>query len=228
MNFLKKKFPTIYIAFKEFKNPITTILYEKGIKKECILKTKHYGTFKMTQNDFEDLFSLFFIVESYHSPWGVGTYGKPKILFESDANLEIGKFCSIADNVTILLGGEHKLDTISSFPFSLEKNRFSKGDVIIGNDVWIGYGATILSGVSIGDGAVIAANSIVTKDVEPYAIVGGVPAKTIKYRFDEKTIDKLLKLKWWNLDIPTIYENRHLINDTNLEKFIEKINENKI
>lgn len=225
MKNLKKKFPIIYIAFKEFKNPISTILYEKGLKKECILKTKHFGNFKMTQNDFKDRFSLFFIAQSHYNSWGIGTYGNPKILFENDANLEIGKFCSIADNVTIILGGEHKIDTLSSFPFSLQKNRFSKGDVIIGNDVWIGYGATILSGVTIGDGAVIAANAVVTKNVEPYAIVGGVPAKTIKYRFDEKTINKLLKLKWWNLDIPTIYKNRHLLNDTNLKKFIEKINE---
>ena len=221
---LKKNFPTIYIAFKEFKNPITTILYKKRLKKECVLKTKHFGNFKMTQYDYKDLFSLIFILQSYHSPWGVGTYGNPQILFKNDANLKIGKFCSISEEVTIILGGEHKIDTISSYPFSLEKNRYSKGDVIIGNDVWIGYGSTILSGVTIGDGAVIAANAVVTKDVEPYAIVGGIPAKTIKYRFDEKTIDKLLKLKWWDLDIHFIYENRHLLNDTNIEKFIEKIN----
>lgn len=226
MKKFKDIFPIIYIAFKEFKNPLTLILYQKKIKKEGLIKTKRFGDFYMKKEDYNDLKSVLFIANSYYSPWGIGTYGNPKILFKEDANLKIGKFCSIGENVTILLGGEHKIDTISSYPFSLKKNRYSKGDVTIGNDVWIGYGATILSGVTIGDGAVIAANAVVTKDVEPYAIVGGVPAKTIKYRFDEKTIQELLEIKWWDLDIHTIYENRHLLNEGNLEKFIEKI-ENK-
>src|SRR5208283_2957437 len=105
-------------------------------------------------------------------------------------------FCSIAPNrVTIVLGGQHRPDWVSSYPFNdlfIEFKRFkgspvSKGDVIIGNDVWIGLDAVILSGIKIGDGAVIGSNALVTKDVPPYAIVGGNPAKLIRYRFDEET-----------------------------------------
>jgi len=110
-------------------------------------------------------------------------------------DISIGKYCSFADNLTIVGGGEHDIDWVSSFPFidifklekykHLKKPRF-KGNVSIGNDVWIGMNATILSGVHIGDGAVIAAGAVVTCDIPPYAIAGGVPAKVIKYRFDRR------------------------------------------
>ncbi len=144
------------------------------------------------------------------------TYGNPKIMhWGENARLKIGKFCSIAENVVIFLGGNHRHDWVTTYPFpalsqdwpeakDIVGHPATKGDVIIGNDVWIGYGAVILSGVKIGDGAVIGAMSVVRRDVEPYAIVAGNPAIEIKKRFDEKTIEKLLKLKWWDWSIEKI------------------------
>ena len=139
---------------------------------------------------------------------GDWTFGCPTIVRCEGENgtLHIGKFCSIADGVRILLGGEHNYRLGSTYPFDNILIRFhelgptvkTKGDITIGNDVWIGYGAIILSGVSIGDGAVIGAGSLVTKDVAPYAIVAGNPAKLIKYRFNPDTIKHLLELRWWN------------------------------
>lgn len=125
--------------------------------------------------------------------------------------LKIGKFCSIACGTKFLFNSaNHALDSLSTFPFplffeewNLEKEKVTeawdnRGDIIIGNDVWIGYEAVILSGVTIGDGAIIGTRAVVTKDVPPYTIVGGVPAKSIRKRFDEKVIEALLKIKWWD------------------------------
>lgn len=138
------------------------------------------------------------------------TYGKPKPLeWGVDGKLIIGKYCSIADDVTILLGGNHRIDWVTTYPFSALADTWpeargvvghphTNGDVRIGNDVWLGRGSTIMSGVTIGDGAVVASCSVVTKDVAPYAIVGGNPAKHIKYRFSETEIAALLNLKWWD------------------------------
>lgn len=137
---------------------------------------------------------------SYHS--------NLKVINHPEAKLRIGKFCSIAPDVTIFLGDEHRTDWITTYPFGTAyRDVFSdvvtghpatKGDVTIGSDVWIGYGATIMSGVTIGDGAVIAARAHVVKSVKPYEIVGGNPAKHIRFRFDDETIGLLLELKWWD------------------------------
>ena len=126
-------------------------------------------------------------------------------------NAEIGSFCSIADNVYIG-GAMHPMDWCSTSPVfqnikhSSSKKHYATHDwnpysekATIGNDVWIGHGAVINQGVIIGDGAVIGSNAVVTKDVPPYAVAAGVPAKILKYRFDEETISKLLKSKWWDL-----------------------------
>jgi acetyltransferase-like isoleucine patch superfamily enzyme len=132
-------------------------------------------------------------------------------------SLTVGAFCSIADHVTVFLGGNHRVDWVSTFPFGQVYSthlgvhgspdyQASNGPVSIGNCVWIGSHVTIMSGVTIGDGAVIAANANVTKDVGPYEIVGGNPAKLIRKRFDDKTIDKLMKLKWWDLSVDEIKE----------------------
>ena len=122
---------------------------------------------------------------------------------EDQCNLRIGKYCSIGQNLTVYSGGNHRHDFVSTFPFKAlwgvgKFNGYSNGDIIIGNDVWIGEDATIMSGVTIGDGAVIGAKSVVSKDVPPYAVVVGNPAKVVKYRFSESAIKKLLKIKWWD------------------------------
>ena len=145
--------------------------------------------------------------------------------------LIIGKFCMIASDVKFIMNGaNHLSESISSYPFAIFGNGWEnamegksyphKGDLIIGNDVWIGYNATIMSGVTIGDGAIIATNATVTKDVTPYTIVGGNPAKEIRKRFDEDTIKKLLDMQWWNWDIARITKNVQLLTGAylNVEK----------
>lgn len=127
--------------------------------------------------------------------------------------LIIGKFCSIASGVRFMLGGNHghNYNNFSTYSFDMFDENFAsyqcKGNTIIGNDVWIGYEALIMPGVQIGDGAVIAARSVVTKDIGPYEIWGGNPAKLIKKRFDQQIIDKMLKIKWWNWHIDKIKAN---------------------
>ena len=170
---------------------------------------------------------------SKYSNYTIGrfTYGEPLVLeWGEGKTLKIGSFCSISANVTILLGGNHRGDWITTFPFNvifeefryIEGHPSSNGDVIIGNDVWIGLNALILSGVTIGDGAIIAANSVVTKDVEPYVIVGGNPAKKIKNRFDDKTIEDLLRIRWWDWDLEKIKNTIPLMLSTNIQLFLNK------
>jgi acetyltransferase-like isoleucine patch superfamily enzyme len=162
---------------------------------------------------------------------GDHTYGKPRVLsWGGRESLTVGRFCSISTGVTIFLGGEHRVDWVSTYPFplfwedarSIAGHPSTKGDVVIGNDVWIGYGATILSGVQIRDGAVIGAFSLVTQDVPAYAIVAGNPAHIIKYRFDEETIKKLLKIQWWNWPDHVVNANVKLICSQSIDEFIRK------
>jgi len=152
---------------------------------------------------------------------GKKTYGLINVtdFSPADTKLEIGSYCSIAPNVRFLLGGEHQLYSITTYPFKVKsfgkaREAGSKGDIVVKDDVWIGDGAIICSGVTIGQGAIIAAGSVVTKDVAPYAIVGGNPAKFIKWRFDESCRAKLCKTDIVKLfdsfteeDIPLVYEN---------------------
>lgn len=132
--------------------------------------------------------------------------------------LIIGKFCMIASGATFIMnGGNHLTEATTAYPFAIfgdawqdamdGKNYPTKGDTIIGNDVWIGHDVTIMPGVNIGDGAIIASKAVVTRDVKPYAIVGGNPAKLIRKRFEQGKIDQLLELKWWDWDIERITEN---------------------
>ena len=132
---------------------------------------------------------------------GKKTYGELHVIDWSPLNtkLYIGSYCSIAPGVQFLLGGEHQINSISTYPFKgkvfgYEREAGSKGDIVVKDDVWIGTKAIICSGVTIGQGAIIAAGSVVTKDVEPYAIVGGNPAKKIRYRFDESLRVKLINV----------------------------------
>lgn len=139
-----------------------------------------------------------------------------------DDKLIIGKFCMIASDVKFIMNGaNHLTNAITSYPFAIfghgwenamdGKTYPTKGDVNIGNDVWIGYNATIMAGVTVGDGAIIAANSTVTRDVAPYSIVGGNPAREIRKRFPDEVIAKLLELQWWNWEIEKITKNvKHL------------------
>ncbi|MEN9406203.1 MAG: hypothetical protein RLZ12_487 [Bacillota bacterium] len=130
--------------------------------------------------------------------------------------LIIGKFCQIATGVRFIMNGaNHALDGISTYPFKVfggewkkaSLNVTSKGDTVIGNDVWIGNQVTFMQGIKVGDGAIIGTNALVTKDVEPYTIVGGNPAKPIRKRFDEEAIAFLVQLGWWNWPIEKITEH---------------------
>ena len=162
------------------------------------------------------------------------TYGCPNVIhWDESTRLHIGRFCSIADDVTILLGGNHRTDWVTTYPFNVLSNPFpnaatikghpaTKGDVWIGNDVWIGRGVTILSGVRIGDGSVLGANAVITQDVEPYSIVVGNPGKVVKKRFDEKIINALLEIGWWNWDEEKINQEVQFLCSSNIEKFIDR------
>lgn len=152
--------------------------------------------------------------------------------------LKIGKFCSIATGAKFIFNGaNHTLKSFSTYPFQLfanEKNYDcdlitkawdNKGDIKIGNDVWLGYDTIIMAGVTIGDGAIIGTKALVTKDVEPYTIVGGTPAKFIRKRFDEETIEILQKIQWWNWEIEKIKKNIDVIQSGDkdrLKQIIEK------
>ena len=163
--------------------------------------------------------------------FGKYTYGSPKIFWENDnAKLVVGNFCSIGANVNIYLGGNHRTDWVTTYPFGhINRDKFNmfdgkghpstKGNVIIGNDVWIGNNVTIMSGVTIGDGVVIANNSHVVKNIQPYTVVGGNPAKLIKYRFTPDQIIKLLEIKWWFWDDEKINKFTPLLCN-NIETFI--------
>lgn len=158
---------------------------------------------------------------------GKGTYGDPIILdWNEQSSLYVGNYCSIADEVAILLGGGHRTDWITTYPFSalrasakdIKGHPSTKGDVVIGHDVWVGFGATILSGITIGNGAVIGAKAVVTKNVPPYAIVAGNPAKVIRYRFSDDDIQVLERLQWWNWSIEIIDQAMPILLDGDIEK----------
>jgi acetyltransferase-like isoleucine patch superfamily enzyme len=162
---------------------------------------------------------------------GEYTYGLPTVFPGHNAKLVIGKFCSIAEGVLIDLGWSHRTDLVTTYPLwgfpdywprvrdlkTEDLGFIPESDVVIGNDVWIGRESLILSAVTIGDGAVIGARSVVTKDVEPYSIVAGNPARFIRKRFDDKTIEKLLKIRWWDWPVEKINKNLHSICSNNPE-----------
>jgi len=162
---------------------------------------------------------------------GIGTYGNPEIKFaNSGNNFIVGNYCSIANGVKIMLGGEHRIDWVSTYPFNrtmlsasnIKGHPRSKGDVVIGNDVWIGLNTLVMSGVRIGNGAVIAANSTVVKDIPDYAIYGGNPAKFIKWRFSEEIIEKMNHIQWWNWSEQRIEDNVDLILSDDIGTFVKK------
>jgi len=170
----------------------------------------------------------------YDDPEDISNFEKNVLyLFEFMGDkLIIGKFCQIATGVRFIMNGSnHAMDGFSTYPFKVfgnawadaSMNVMSKGDTVIGNDVWIGNSVTIMQGVTIGDGAIIGTNSLVTKDVEPYTIVGGNPARVIRKRFDEETIGFLLNLGWWNWPVNKITAHLKAITEGSIED-LKKIN----
>lgn len=150
-------------------------------------------------------------------------FEKNNVLYHYPVNgdkLIIGKFCSIACGAKFLFtSANHKMSSLSTYPFPIFYEEWgldakdirnawdNKGDIIIGNDVWIGYEAVIMAVVTIGDGAIIGTRAVVTKDVPPYTIVGGVPAKPIRKRFDDATVERLIKLRWWDWEYEKIAQS---------------------
>ena len=164
---------------------------------------------------------------------GKYSYGEPILhKWTETANIKVGKFCSLANNVHIYSdnGIGHDISFVTTYPFGqvyteifpdvVNNSKNTNGDVIIGNDVWICENVRILSGVKIGDGAVVANNSHVIKNVEPYSVVGGNPAKHIKYRFSEEQIKNLLEIKWWDWEEEKINSMMHLLLSSNIDDFI--------
>ena len=160
-------------------------------------------------------------------------FEKNNVLYHYPINhdkLKIGKFCSIACGAKFLFNSaNHTVKSLTTYPFPIFFEEWgldvrdittawdNKGDIVIGNDVWIGYEAVIMSGVTIGDGAIIGTRAVVTKDVPPYTIVGGVPAKQIRKRFSEETISELLELKWWDWTFEKISQNIEFIKNGDLK-----------
>lgn len=170
----------------------------------------------------------------YDDPVDPTGFEKNNVLFnwpEFGDRLIIGKFCAIASGVQFIMGpANHRTGSVTTYPFAvmggawtdntpphLEQLPF-KGDTVVGNDVWIGRNSVILPGIRIGDGAIIAAESVVTRDVAPYTVVGGNPARLCKSRFDPELTDLLLRLRWWDLEGEALVELLPLLCDTDLER----------
>jgi acetyltransferase-like isoleucine patch superfamily enzyme len=160
------------------------------------------------------------------------TYGNPKIMIWTEhERVNVGSFCSIADHVTIFAGGEHNHHWATTYPLRIAFNDpvankdghpATKGPTVIGHDVWLGYGATIMSGVNIGDGAVIGAHSVVTQNVPAYAIYAGNPAVFKKMRFDTATIQHLQAMQWWHWPLEKIRANVHLLCNPSLTDLLQQ------
>lgn len=173
-------------------------------------------------------------IAAYGHEIGDYSYGTPLLLqYNEETRFFLGKYCSIGPGVTVFLGGNHRTDWVTTYPFSVIPDTWpeafgvtghphSRGDVRIGNDVWIGLNATILSGVTIGDGAVVAACSVVTRDVPAYAIVGGNPARLLRYRFDAATRERLLQIRWWDWPEQDIRDMLPFLVSGDIEAFIAK------
>jgi acetyltransferase-like isoleucine patch superfamily enzyme len=161
------------------------------------------------------------------------SYSRPYVHYrEGDtARVSIGRFCSIAAGVEIMPGGNHRTDWVSTYPFRIryqlpgaghDGHPATKGDVVIKNDVWIGQDALILSGVTIGDGAVVAARTVVTRDVAPYAIVAGNPGQVVAHRFSEQQREQLLSIRWWEWPVDAILDRVDALNGGDIDDFVRR------
>jgi len=161
------------------------------------------------------------------------SYGAPIVrMFEVPARLIVGKFCSIAQGSQFLIGGNHRTDWVTTYPFIRRRAQWpgfaadladllpSGGDTVVGSDVWIGTDATILSGVRIGDGAVVGACATVAEDVPPYGIVVGNPARLVRKRFSDATVDELLNIRWWDFERERIISLLPLLQSGKIDAFI--------
>jgi len=166
--------------------------------------------------------------------FGIGSYGLPKVHdWNEGATLRIGSFCSIAENVQILLGGHHHAEWLTTYPLldMLKESAgtagcgFSRGDVVIGNDVWLCSNSIVLSGVSIGHGAIVSAGAIVTRDVAPYSVVAGNPARHIRWRFDDSTCKALLAIAWWDWPVEEITGMASVLCSDNFNALFEYANQ---
>ncbi|WP_165677817.1 CatB-related O-acetyltransferase [Metapseudomonas otitidis] len=165
---------------------------------------------------------------------GVGSYGLPIVHdWKEGGTLIIGSYTSIAEQVEIFLGGHHRTDWVTTYPFpamideaaGIPGYAFSRGDVVIGNDVWLCTGAMILSGVTVGDGAVVAAGAVVSRDVAPYSIVAGNPAQHVRWRFSESVREALMASKWWAWPEDEVRSVSALLCSDRLEAFLEYANQ---
>jgi len=189
--------------------------------KSILNRVKNYRTKRKWRNKNKHNFTHMsnnFEIDSVEI--GRNTYGNIYVLKHNDKmKLFIGNYCSIAPNVCFILESEHNIHNLSTYPFrskilGLGKEAGSNGDILIGDDVWIGYGSVILSGCKIGQGAIVAAGSIVTKDVPPYAIVGGNPAKIIRYRFSTEVISRLMDFDFSTIDKDFVERNEKKLYST--------------
>lgn len=197
---------------------IKTVCYISNLPKRANVEIGHYTYYSDNKNSPEKFYDY---IEHHYD-------------FLGD-KLIIGKFCAIAEGIKFIMNGaNHRMDGFTTYPFYIFGDGWEKvtprieqlpfkGDTVIGNDVWIGQNVTIMPGVKIGDGAIIAANSTVVKDVEPYIIVGGNPAKTIKKRFSDDKIELLLRIQWWNWDEKKIFENLEELATTDDIEVLKKL-----
>lgn len=197
-----------------------------SFKRKWIRANKHNGTIPNNEFDFDT------------ASVGNYSYGELNVVsFNNKSHLRIGNFVSIAQNVVFMLDVEHFTNHISTFPFrvkvleSVKDEAHSKGDIVIGDDVWIGYGATVMSGVHVGQGAVIATGAVVTKNIPPFEVWGGVPAKFIKKRFPDEMIEDISKVDFSALTPDIVREMESIlytpVDYSIVEKILKMLEENK-
>lgn len=169
---------------------------------------------------------------------GPHTYGNNVRVFRDAMHhtLTIGDYCSLGEGTTFWVGGGHRTEWVTTYPFNtlyrefshIEGHPVSRGDVVVGSDVWTGFESLIMSGVTIGHGAVIGTRSVVTKDVEPYTIVAGSPAKVIRKRFDDATIARLLEIAWWDWDEESVFAAVPLLQSDDMQGFFDAVDAGRL